>query len=103
MNNPSPNNIVNVDFSPKNIGLFSAIDRIIDYPGQPLNEKYHKKMLQQLKNYHTTAKQNKEFSLVSSLEVLSKFVQTDFWLTTLIAEELRFLRAHNVTNPYYPE
>jgi len=72
MNNPSP----------PNSGLFSAIERISEYPGQPLNEKYHKKMLQQLQAYHNTAKSNKEFSLVSSLEVLSKFVVTDFWLTT---------------------
>ena len=93
MNNPSP----------PNSGLFSAIERISEYPGQPLNEKYHKKMLQQLQAYHNTAKSNKEFSLVSSLEVLSKFVVTDFWLTTIITEEIRFLKVHNLKNPYYPE
>jgi len=83
--------------------LFSAIDRISQYPGQPMNEKYHKKMLQQLQAYHKTAKANKEFSLISSLEVLSKFVMTDFWLTTIIMEEIRFLKVHNLRNPYYPE
>ena len=93
MNNPTP----------QNLGLFSAIDRINDYPGRPINEKYHKKMLQQLQNYHNTARANKEFSLVSSLEVLSKFVITDFWLTTVITEEIRFLKVHNLNNPYYPE
>ena len=89
--------------SPHTPGLFSALDRISDYPGQPRNEKYHKKMLQQLQAYHNTAKANKEFSLVSSLEVLSKFVLTDFWLTTIITEEIRFLKVHNLRNPYYPE
>lgn len=84
-------------------GLLSAIDRINDYPGRPMNEKYHKKMLQQLQAYHKTAQSNKEFSLISSLEVLSKFVVTDFWLTTVITEEIRFLKIHNVKNPYYPE
>ena len=88
---------------PPTHGLFSALDRINDYPGRPMNEKYHKKMLQQLQAYHATAKSNKDFSLVSSLEVLSKFVITDFWLTTVITEEIRFLRVHNLTNPYYPE
>ena len=83
--------------------ILSAIDRISEYPGQPRNEKYHKKMLQQLQAYHNTAKLNKEFSLVQSLEVLSKFVQTDFWLTTIITEEIRFLKIYNLKNPYYPE
>ena len=68
-----------------------------------MNEKYHRKMLQQLQAYHSTAKANKEFSLVKSLEVLSKFVVTDFWLTTVITEEIRFLKYHNLKNPYYPE
>jgi hypothetical protein len=86
-----------------NPGLFSIIDRINEYPGQPKNERYHKKMLQQLQTYHSTAKSNKEFSLVSSLEVLSKFVITDFWLSTIISEEIRFLKLHNVENPYHPE
>ncbi len=89
--------------SPPTPSLFSALDRIGDYPGQPINEKYHKKMLQQLQAYHSTAKANKEFSLVSSLEILSKFVMTDFWLTTIITEEIRFLKVHNLRNPYYPE
>lgn len=93
MNNPTP----------PNTGLLSAIETIAQYPGQPINEKYHKKMLQQLQAYHNTAKSNKEFSLISSLEVLSKFVVTDFFLSTIIAEEIRFLRIHNVKNPYYPE
>lgn len=93
MNNPTP----------PTPGFFSAIDRISQYPGQPMNEKYHKKMLQQLQAYHNTARENKEFSLVQSLEVLSKFVMTDFWLTTVITEEIRFLRIHNLKNPYYPE
>ena len=84
--------------SPPTPSLLSAIDRIGNYPGQPTNEKYHKKMLQQLQAYHNTAKANKEFSLISSLEVLSKFVITDFWLTTIITEEIRFLKVHNLTN-----
>lgn len=89
--------------TPPTPGLFSVLDRIGDYPGQPRNEKYHKKMLQQLQAYHNTAKANKEFSLVSSLEVLSKFVMTDFWLTTIITEEIRFLKVHNLRNPYWVE
>ena len=67
----------------------------------PLQPDFHFKMLSQIKAYHENAKNNPKFSLLSSLEIISKFCVTDSWLNTVISEEIEFLRQNNVKNPYH--
>lgn len=65
----------------------------------PLN--FHFRMLKQYKNYHETAKQQPFFSLLDSLQVLSRFCYRDEWLNKMLNEEITLLREHGVLNPYH--
>ena len=67
----------------------------------PLHPGFHMKMLTQLKNYHLNAKRNPKFSLLTSLQIFSKFCVTDIWLNKIVNEEIEFLKIKNLTNPYY--
>ena len=92
----------NFDHIKKNFDLSFFADNLEKINSTtPMNPRYHKKMLQQLQGYHQTAKQNQHFSLVNSLEIFSKFVITDFWLNTVVNEEIKFLKLNNLSNPYH--
>lgn len=89
--------------STSNIMNNNEIFTFADIKTIPLQPNYHLKMLGQLKGYHLNAKRNAKFSLLSSLEIFSKFVVCDPWLNNVVNEEISFLKYNKIVNPYHFE